>query len=91
MDSIQEDLIKVWRHIFELFRRVILEETNLSYISDFYDIKDAAMQNMNALGEEFGTVVSQGKKGKEKRNYMLLEQILEEFDLKEFLDELLDL
>ena len=52
----------------------------MRYIKDFGEIKDIAIENMNRIGEEFGAVASQGKKGKEKRNYMLLEQIMEDFD-----------
>lgn len=50
MDSIQEDIILLWGHIFRLIRKVILEETNMSYIPDFYRIKDDVIENMNFLG-----------------------------------------
>ena len=88
IDAIQVDVVAVWVKIFQTFKSILLEESDMSYIKGYGEIKKSIVDNLNRMLEEFGTVTSQGKKGKDKRNYMLLEQIMRTFALGDMLQEL---
>lgn len=86
MDSIVEDTIELWEVIFIRFRWVILNtgdvEVNKVPLKDITAVFKAVVAG-------FGTVLSLGSKNKDrKRNLMLLERIIDRWDIESFIVEL---
>ena len=86
MDSIVEDTISLWEMIFTRFRQVLLNtgEVEINKVP-FKDIIGV----FKAVVGGFGTVLSLGSKNKDKkRNLMLLERIIDKWDIEAFIVDL---
>lgn len=87
MDSLIEDTINLWILIFERYRMLLLPETE----PDGRLPLMAIAASFQEVVKNFGTVLSLGSKNKDKkRNLMLLERLVLDSEIEEFLIELVE-